>query len=113
MNDSYDLVIIGGGSTGLMAAGFAVQLGARVALVETPKGKISYEAIGQLTPSLNKGIMYHTAVLTLISRRAFCTCTKRSSHLWSGGVARAVTVSKLTPLTETPYIDTKGGITNE
>jgi pyruvate/2-oxoglutarate dehydrogenase complex dihydrolipoamide dehydrogenase (E3) component len=34
MNDSYDLVIIGGGSTGLMAAGFAVQLGARVALVE-------------------------------------------------------------------------------
>jgi pyruvate/2-oxoglutarate dehydrogenase complex dihydrolipoamide dehydrogenase (E3) component len=33
MNDSYDLVIIGG-STGLMAAGFAVQLGARVALVE-------------------------------------------------------------------------------
>ena len=70
--------------------------------VETLEGKISYEAIGQLTPSLNKGIMYHTAVLTLISRRAFCTCTKRSSHLWSGGVARTVTVSKLTPLTETP-----------
>jgi pyruvate/2-oxoglutarate dehydrogenase complex dihydrolipoamide dehydrogenase (E3) component len=34
MNDSYDLIIIGGGSTGLMAAGFAVQLGARVAIVE-------------------------------------------------------------------------------
>lgn len=34
MNDSYDLVIIGGGSAGLTAAGFAVQLGARVALVE-------------------------------------------------------------------------------
>jgi pyruvate/2-oxoglutarate dehydrogenase complex dihydrolipoamide dehydrogenase (E3) component len=34
MNDSYDLVIIGGGSTGLMAAGFAVQLGACVAIVE-------------------------------------------------------------------------------
>ncbi len=34
MNESYDLVIIGGGSAGLTAAGFAVQLGARVALVE-------------------------------------------------------------------------------
>ena len=34
MSKPYDLVIIGGGSTGLMAAGFAVQLGARVALVE-------------------------------------------------------------------------------
>ena len=34
MRDPYDLVIIGGGSTGLTAAGFAVQLGARVALVE-------------------------------------------------------------------------------
>ncbi len=34
MNEAYDLVIIGGGSTGLTAAGFAVQLGARVALVE-------------------------------------------------------------------------------
>ena len=62
--------------------------------VEALETKIFYEAIGQLTPSLNKGIMYHTAVLTLISRRAFCTCTKRSSHLWSGGVARAATVSK-------------------
>lgn len=34
MNDAYDLVIIGGGSTGLTAAGFAAQLGARVALAE-------------------------------------------------------------------------------
>ncbi|MEW5961371.1 MAG: FAD-dependent oxidoreductase [Chloroflexota bacterium] len=34
MNKSYDLVIIGGGSAGLTAAGFAVQLGRRVALVE-------------------------------------------------------------------------------
>ena len=34
MDESYDLVIIGGGSAGLTAAGFAVQLGARVALVE-------------------------------------------------------------------------------
>ncbi len=34
MNKTYDLVIIGGGSAGLTAAGFAVQLGARVALVE-------------------------------------------------------------------------------
>lgn len=34
MNKSYDLVIIGGGSAGLTAAGFAVQLGQRVALVE-------------------------------------------------------------------------------
>ena len=34
MSKPYDLVIIGGGSAGLTAAGFAVQLGARVALVE-------------------------------------------------------------------------------
>jgi pyruvate/2-oxoglutarate dehydrogenase complex dihydrolipoamide dehydrogenase (E3) component len=34
MNATYDLVIIGGGSAGLTAAGFAVQLGVRVALVE-------------------------------------------------------------------------------
>ncbi|MFQ5858107.1 MAG: dihydrolipoyl dehydrogenase family protein [Anaerolineae bacterium] len=34
MNGAYDLAIIGGGSAGLTAAGFAVQLGARVALLE-------------------------------------------------------------------------------
>ena len=34
MNGTYDLVIIGGGSAGLMAAAFACQLQARVALVE-------------------------------------------------------------------------------
>jgi len=34
MNDAYDLVIIGGGSAGLTAVSLAVQLGARVALVE-------------------------------------------------------------------------------
>ena len=34
MNEAYDLVIIGGGSAGLTAAGFAVQLGARTALAE-------------------------------------------------------------------------------
>jgi pyruvate/2-oxoglutarate dehydrogenase complex dihydrolipoamide dehydrogenase (E3) component len=34
VNDAYDLIIIGGGSAGLTAAGFAVQLGVRVALVE-------------------------------------------------------------------------------
>ncbi|MGD9099525.1 MAG: FAD-dependent oxidoreductase [Anaerolineae bacterium] len=34
MKEPYDLVIIGGGSAGLTAAGFAVQLGARVALIE-------------------------------------------------------------------------------
>ena len=34
MNQEYDLIIIGGGSAGLTAAAFAVQLGARVALVE-------------------------------------------------------------------------------
>jgi len=32
--ESYDLVIVGAGSAGLTAAGFAVQLGARVAVVE-------------------------------------------------------------------------------
>jgi len=34
MTEPYDLVIIGAGSTGLTAADFAVQLGARVALIE-------------------------------------------------------------------------------
>ena len=34
MGETYDLIIIGGGSAGLTAASFAVQLGARVALVE-------------------------------------------------------------------------------
>ena len=34
MNQEYDLAIIGAGSAGLTAAGFAVQLGVRVALVE-------------------------------------------------------------------------------
>jgi pyruvate/2-oxoglutarate dehydrogenase complex dihydrolipoamide dehydrogenase (E3) component len=34
MSKSYDLVIIGGGSAGLTAAGFAAQLGQRVALIE-------------------------------------------------------------------------------
>ncbi|MBA7631953.1 Mercuric reductase [subsurface metagenome] len=34
MAESYDLVIVGAGSAGLTAAGFAVQLGARVAVVE-------------------------------------------------------------------------------
>ena len=33
-NNTYDIVIIGGGSAGLVAARFAAQLGARVALVE-------------------------------------------------------------------------------
>ncbi|GAI88615.1 unnamed protein product, partial [marine sediment metagenome] len=34
MAESYDLVIVGAGSAGLTAVGFAVQLGARVAVVE-------------------------------------------------------------------------------
>jgi pyruvate/2-oxoglutarate dehydrogenase complex dihydrolipoamide dehydrogenase (E3) component len=34
MDETYDLIIIGGGSAGLTAASLAVQLGARVALVE-------------------------------------------------------------------------------
>jgi len=34
MSDAYDLVVVGGGSAGLTAAGFARQLGVRVALVE-------------------------------------------------------------------------------
>jgi pyruvate/2-oxoglutarate dehydrogenase complex dihydrolipoamide dehydrogenase (E3) component len=34
VNYEYDLIIVGGGSAGLTAAGFACQLGARVALVE-------------------------------------------------------------------------------
>jgi pyruvate/2-oxoglutarate dehydrogenase complex dihydrolipoamide dehydrogenase (E3) component len=38
MKDTYDLAIIGGGSAGLIAAPFAVQLGARVAFIE--KGRI-------------------------------------------------------------------------
>ncbi len=38
MSREYDLVIVGGGSAGLTAAAFAVQLGARVAIAE--KGRI-------------------------------------------------------------------------
>ena len=34
MAESYDLVIVGAGSAGLTAAGFAVQLGASVVVVE-------------------------------------------------------------------------------
>ena len=34
MSQTYDLAVIGGGSAGLAAAAFAVQLGAHVALVE-------------------------------------------------------------------------------
>jgi len=34
MKDTYDLAIIGGGATGLIAAPFAVRLGARVAFIE-------------------------------------------------------------------------------
>jgi len=34
MNTTHDLIVIGGGSAGLMAAGFAARLGARVALLE-------------------------------------------------------------------------------
>ncbi len=34
MKEPYDIVIIGGGSAGITAACFAVQLGARVAIVE-------------------------------------------------------------------------------
>ncbi|MDQ6899556.1 MAG: NAD(P)/FAD-dependent oxidoreductase [Candidatus Dormibacteraeota bacterium] len=37
MSDEYDLVVIGAGSAGLSAAGFAVQLGARTALVEAER----------------------------------------------------------------------------
>jgi len=33
MKDTYDLAIIGGGAAGLIAAPFAVQLGARVAFI--------------------------------------------------------------------------------
>ena len=34
MAESYDFVVIGAGSAGLTAAGFAAQLGARIALLE-------------------------------------------------------------------------------
>ncbi len=34
MNDRYDLAIIGGGAAGLVAAPFAMQIGARVAFIE-------------------------------------------------------------------------------
>src|SRR5579862_1287645 len=37
MGDDFDLVVVGAGSGGLTAAGFAAQLGARVALVEKNK----------------------------------------------------------------------------
>ena len=36
-SEDYDLVIIGAGAGGLTAAGFAIQLGAKVALVEKHK----------------------------------------------------------------------------
>ncbi len=34
MTETYDLIVIGGGSAGLVAAGGAATLGARVALIE-------------------------------------------------------------------------------
>ena len=34
MEDAYDLAVIGGGASGLVAAPFAVQLGSRVAFIE-------------------------------------------------------------------------------
>ena len=34
MAEAYDFVVIGAGSAGLTAAGFAAQLGARIALLE-------------------------------------------------------------------------------
>ncbi len=34
MAESYDFVVIGAGSAGLTAAGFAAQLGVRIALLE-------------------------------------------------------------------------------
>lgn len=43
MSETYDLIIIGGGSAGLTAAGLAVQFEARVALVE--KGRIGRASI--------------------------------------------------------------------
>ncbi|HST89444.1 MAG TPA: FAD-dependent oxidoreductase, partial [Ktedonobacterales bacterium] len=36
-HDRYDVVVIGGGSAGLPAAGLAADLGARVALIEREK----------------------------------------------------------------------------
>ena len=42
MSETYDLIVIGGGSAGLVAAGGAALLGARVALIEK---KIYWAAI--------------------------------------------------------------------
>ena len=50
MKDTYDLAIIGGGAAGLIAAPFAVQLGARVAFIKktvsgvTAPGQVAYRA---------------------------------------------------------------------
>ena len=48
MQDAYDLVIIGGGAAGLIAAPFAVQLGARVAFIE--KDRIGGDCTRQGAP---------------------------------------------------------------
>ncbi len=52
MQDAYDLVIIGGGAAGLIAAPFAVQLGARVAFIE--KDRIGGDCTGQGASRANR-----------------------------------------------------------
>lgn len=51
--DTYDLAIIGAGSTGLIAADFAVKLGARVALLERTGLEATAHglAVSQASPS--------------------------------------------------------------
>jgi pyruvate/2-oxoglutarate dehydrogenase complex dihydrolipoamide dehydrogenase (E3) component len=62
MNETYDLTIIGGGSAGLTAAGFALQLGARVALVEKHHigGDCERYGLTPIEPSVDlKSVMAH------------------------------------------------------
>ena len=59
MTEAYDLVVIGGGSAGLTAAGFADRLGKKVALVERDRlggdctwtGCIPSKGMGEADPS--------------------------------------------------------------
>jgi len=57
----YDLVIVGAGAGGLIAAGFAVQLGARVALVEKDRigGRLHLDRLRAQQSSLKVAKIAH------------------------------------------------------